>query len=123
MKEKRRKMLEFGWLVNDALWAIKPRNEKIVNELKELIKNKTELGFTKDEFINELVLSTKLFSIRPIEKYNVIDNFIFSFCKEVYDAVIFKSNNFNLEQRFLDFDLLTDDFYKDIEKIILKQRL
>lgn len=109
---KMEKMINFGWLINDVLWAIKPRNQKIVNELENLINEKTELGFTKDEFIKEFVLISRLFSVRPIEQYNEVDYFILSFCNDVYDMVMFKSNNFNLSQRIKDFDILNEKYNK-----------
>ena len=109
-----KKIIDFGSLLHDVLWTEKLKNEKLVNELKELILFKKQLDFTKEEFIQEVFLDDTLFPHIPVENYDEIQDYMFTFFLDSYDAVINK-NDFTvivyLEERIDEFHLMLDEKY------------
>ena len=113
-EEKIKKINEFGKLLSNILWTEKTKNTKLLDELKDLILFKKDLDFTKEEFIQEVFLDDTLFPHLSIEDYDEIQDYIFTFFLDSYDAVINTSHFtviFYLEERISDFHLLLDSTY------------
>jgi hypothetical protein len=106
---------EFGILIYDVLWTEKSKNKKVLKKLKNLITNKTKLDFTKEEFIQEFFFDNSLFPSKPIEDFNNVEMFEFTFFEDSYDAVTFQTSSYStiilLEERIADFHLLVDSTY------------
>lgn len=113
-EEKIKKINDFGSLLHDVLWTEKSKNKKVLNELKDLILVKKKLDFTKEEFVQEIFLDDTLFPHFPVEDYDEIQEYEFTFYLDSYDAVINK-NDFTvivyLEERIDEFHLLLDETY------------
>lgn len=112
--EKMKKIYDFGSLLHDVLWTEKSKNKKVLNELKDLILVKKKLDFTKEEFVQEIFLDDTLFPHFPVEDYDEIQEYEFTFYLDSYDAVI-NRNDFTvivyLEERIDEFHLLLDETY------------
>lgn len=113
-EEKIKKINEFGKLLSNILWTEKTKNTKLLDELKDLILFKKDLDFTKEEFIQEVFLDDTLFPHLSIEDYDEIQDYIFTFFLDSYDAVINTSHFtviFYLEERIDEFHLILDEKY------------
>ena len=112
---KEKSMSDFGELLYDVLYTEKSKNKKVFSKLKNLILIEKKLNFTKDEFINYWFFDEELFPCKQKVDFDEIEDFVYSFYEDSYDAVTFRSSDNNtinlLNDRITDFHEMLDNIW------------
>lgn len=113
IEEKEKSISDFVELLHDVLYTEKSKNKKVFGKLKNLILIEKKLNFTKDEFINYCFFDDELFPCKQKVDFDEIDDFVYSFFEDSYDAVTFISSDNNtinlLNDRITDFHEMLDN--------------
>lgn len=107
-KAKIKKMSDFGMLLNNVLWLDKSKSTNELDKLKKMILSKTTLDFTKDELLSHWFFNDEEIPSNPYAGYDEIDDFVYTFYGDSYDAVTFISSDWNTIQAL---NLRINDFY------------
>lgn len=80
-------VVEFGDLINGALWRKKGRRK----ELESLLLGNVEIKFSKKRFLKEYV-TIKLFKGKNKDEYSCVEFFTLDFISDSFDAIQGKSS-------------------------------
>lgn len=112
---KEKSMSDFGKLLYDVLYTEKSKNKKVFSKLKNLVLIEKNLNFTKDEFINYWFFDDELFPCKQKVDFDEIEDFVYTFYQDSYDAVTFISSDNNtinlLNDRITDFHEMLDNIW------------